>query len=358
MQNMNNKKVPGTWQRNALIALCAVLALILLALVFGTAYVHSLLNKMQYVAPEEEYTMSKQEASQQTSPDMETIDPSSTETLPQIGDVTVPTEPPFAPVKHGSHVVNILLVGQDRREGAGEYRQRSDSMILVSFNTSRNTITLTSFMRDQYVVIPGYGFNKLNAAYVFGGFNLLNKTLEQNLGVFVDGNVEVDFSSFTAIIEMLGGVEINLTQAEADYLNKGFGWNLVPGLNLLNGEQALNYARIREIDSDYQRSNRQRTVIISLINRYKNVPVSDMMNVLNAVLPMIRTNMTNDQILSYAGRFLPMLASARVDSMRIPVDGTFDSGYLQLDETHQDWFQYNIDFKTNYEILQQLFIKG
>lgn len=358
MQDKNNGKISGTWQRNALIALCAVLALIFLALVFGTAYVHSILNKMHYVAPEDEYTLSKQEASQQTNPDIETIDPDSTETLPQIGDVTVPTEPPFVPSRHGGHVVNILLVGQDRREDQGESRQRSDSMILLTFNTSRNTITLTSFMRDQYVIIPGYGFNKLNAAYAFGGFTLLNKTLEQNFGVFIDGNVEVDFASFTTIIDTLGGVEINLTQAEAEYLNNGFGWKLVPGVNLLNGEKALNYARIRMIDSDYQRANRQRTVIVSLINRYKNMPVSDMMNVLNVVLPMIRTNMTNDQILSYAGRFLPMLPSARVDSMRIPVDGTFDSGYLQLDATHQDWFQYNIDFKTNYEILQRLFVKG
>ena len=173
-----NNKGNSVWQRNVMIGLCVVLALVLIVLAFGTSYVHHLLNQINRFDPNDQATLSPSDVENMTDPDVETIDPDSTETMPGIEDVTVPTEPAYTPVKHGDHVVNILLVGQDRRPGEG--RQRSDSMILISFNTKKNTITLTSFMRDQYVQIPGYQNDKLNAAYAYGGFKLLNESLKVN----------------------------------------------------------------------------------------------------------------------------------------------------------------------------------
>ena len=115
-------------------------------------------------------------------------------------------------------LLNILLVGQDRREREG--RQRSDSMILCSINPDTKQISMISFLRDLYVQIPGgYSDNRLNAAYVFGGFPLLMDTLHTNFGVSIDGCFEVDFSGFQSVIDILGGVDIEMTSKEARTIN-------------------------------------------------------------------------------------------------------------------------------------------
>lgn len=353
--NKRTKTGFSNWKRNVLIALCAFLAVVLILLVFGTVYIHSLLNRLGRVDPDDQSTISASEAENMmaTDPELETMDPNSDESLPQLDEEMINLDG-VGHERHGSHVINILLVGQDRRPGEG--RQRSDSMILVTLNKSKNTLTLTSFMRDQYVEIPGYLPNKLNAAYAFGGFNLLNATLEHNFGVHVDGNVEVDFDGFTKIIDLLGGVEITLTQAEVDYLNVD-GYGLSAGKQLLSGEVALAYSRIRMIDTDYRRAERQRTVILSLLERYKQKPVTEMIAVLQDILPMITTDMSNSEILSLAGEVLPMLSGLQINSLRIPVDGTFDQGDVQVRKGLKNWFQYHIDFKANYQRLQKLFEK-
>ena len=369
MRGKNGKRTGTVWLQTGLAVLCAVLAFVLFALIFATAFVNRTLNQMNRVDPDKESALGSSEAEQiiASDPDLETIDPSSTETLPNIEDITFPTEPTSPtenngpqqptenadPLEKGEHVINIMLVGQDRRPGQG--RQRSDSMILVTINKSKGTITLTSFMRDQYVRIPGYKSNKLNSAYALGGFSLLNETLAVNFGVLVDGNVEVDFDGFQSVIDLLGGVEITLTQKEAEHLNEEYQYTLTAGKQLLNGEQALSYARIRKIDTDYQRAKRQRTVLLSLLNRYKDKPVSEMLGLLDDIMPMVTTNMTNAEIISLATEVLPMLSSSRIDTLRIPVDGTFDQGDVQVRPGLKNWFQYNIDFEANRKLLQQIF---
>ena len=115
-----------------------------------------------------------------------------------------------------SNIKSILLIGQDKREG--ESRQRSDSMILATLDKDQGTVSLTSFMRDLYVAIPGYSTTRINAAYAYGGMDLLDQTLEENFGVKIDGNVEVDFEVFQVLVDKVGGIDLELTQAEADYL--------------------------------------------------------------------------------------------------------------------------------------------
>lgn len=372
MRGKNGKRAGAVWLQTGLAVLCVVLAFVLFAMIFATAFVNRTLNQMNRVDPDKESALGSSEAEQLmgSDPDLETIDPSSTETLPNIEDITFPTEPasPTSPTENdgpqqptenadplekGDHVINIMLVGQDRRPGEG--RQRSDSMILATINKSKGTITLTSFMRDQYVRIPGYKSNKLNAAYALGGFSLMNETLAVNFGVLVDGNVEVDFDGFKSVIDLLGGVEITLTQAEAEHLNEEYQYTLTAGKQMLTGEQALSYARIRKIDTDYQRAKRQRTVLLSLLNRYKDKPVSEMLGLLDDIMPMVTTNMTNAEIISLATEVLPMLSSSRIDTLRIPVDGTFDQGDVQVRPGLKNWFQYNIDFEANRKLLEQIF---
>lgn len=371
MENNEQEYKTPRWKRGVMIALCAFLALVLFVMIFATAYVHYLLGHLNYVDPSNESTLSASQAIEimMTDPDRETIDPTSSETFVHIDDITFPTEPPAPtepqpsqpvqptePPVYGDHLVNILLVGQDRR--AGQARQRSDSMILASFNKSTGAITLTSFMRDSYVQIPGYGPNKLNAAYAFGGMKLLSQTLLLNFGVQVDGVVEVDFNGFKDVIDLLGGVDISMTRAEVEYLNACTDWNLSVGTNRLNGEQALFYARLREIDSDYRRAERQRNVLTALINRYKSQSLSQILGLMDDILPLVTTNMTNSEIIGYATEMFPMLAGARVNTLRIPVDGSFDQGYVMVSSGYRSWYQYNIDFAVNKQILMEIFKKA
>jgi LCP family protein required for cell wall assembly len=361
-----NTPKKGRIKRILLKVLVVFLAVLLLLVSAAMLYMNYLLNRINRNDPAVEHTVSSSEADAflGAGDDLIATTPPGTETLPDINDITFPTEPQTtapavtvpakpAPQIYGDHLVNIMLVGQDRREG--EIRARSDTMILVSFNKSDNTITLTSFMRDMYVQIPGYKPNKLNAAYALGGFSLMNETLAVNFGVLVDGNVEVDFDGFKDVIDLLGGVEITLTQAEADHLNEEYQYTLTPGKQYLNGEQALSYSRIRKIDTDYQRAKRQRTVLISLLNRYKEKPAAEMLALLDDILPMVTTNMTNAEIIGIAMEVLPMLSSSRIDTLRIPVDGTFQQGDVQVRPGLKNWFQYNIDFEANRKLLQQIF---
>lgn len=221
------------------------------------------------------------------------------------------------------HLINILLVGQDRREGEG--RQRSDSMILCSINTETNEVSMISFLRDLYVQIPGgYADNRLNATYAFGGFPLLNATLTKNFGISIDGNVEVDFSRFVDVIEAVGGVDINLSAAEANIVLK----NEAEGYYHLDGEQALTYARIRYIDSDFNRTQRQRNVLTAVFNKVKSMSLNDMLSVLDSILPSLTTDMTNTEIIATATKLFPLLQNAEFESYRIPADNAYYGAYI------------------------------
>lgn len=375
MKDKKEKK-PGRWKRVVLITLGVILALILIIGACIGVYVNYLLGKIGRVDMENESKLSSSEVEQMlsTDPDLIPVDPS--ESLPSLEEVTFPTEitEPSAPTEPGTetkpqtkpqppvqtkpkpeHVTNILLVGQDRRGNTG--RARSDSMILVTFNKKAGTITLTSFMRDAYVQIPGYKPNKLNHAFAYGGFSLLNKTLLVNFGVEVDGNVEVDFNSFKKLIDLMGGVDITLTEKEAEYLRNGSigKYEVYAGLNRLSGEEALMYARLREIDSDYQRANRQRKVLLSLAQAYKDQPVDQMLALLEEIMGMVTTNMSNQQIWDTALDLTPMLANAEYKTMQIPAHGTFRGGNVLVRPGLKAWFQYDIDFAANRKLLQNVF---
>lgn len=349
------------WKKVLLAIVLTLLGLIVAVVLAVLLYLNHLLNQITPYDAVNDVTVSSSEAEQivEEDPEAVTIDLEQEEQLPDISDVTFPQEQEEqSSTVNWDNVVNILLVGQDRRPGEG--RQRSDSMILVTFNKSKQTITLTSFMRDCYVQIPGYKANKLNAAYAFGGMSLLNQTLEQNFGVHVDGNIEVDFDGFQDVIDLLGGVDISLTEEEVSYMNNGLGLNgtdrqLSVGTNRLDGEQALVYARIRSIDSDYRRAERQRKVISSLIQRYKSQSLTTMLGLLEDILPLVVTNMDKGEIVDYTLELMPMLASCGVETLRIPVDGTFNQGIAKVRPGLAAWFQYDIDFSANRDRLYQVF---
>ena len=225
--------------------------------------------------------------------------------------------------KQDQDVLNILLVGRDQRES--DSVSRADSILLCSFRRSSKTLTLTSFLRDLYLPIPGHGSDRINAAYAYGGASLLRTTLTENFEIPIDGCIEVDFSQFSRIIDTLGGVQIQLRQDEAEFINKETGGSLSQGTHLLTGEEALVYSRIRKLDSDgdFSRTDRQRKVVSAIVSAYRNAGLPALMKLLKQVMPMISTDMTDSRLLLLALEVFPMVPDLSMSSQSIPAAGTY-----------------------------------
>ena len=226
-------------------------------------------------------------------------------------------------------VINVLLIGCDSR--SQNDRGRSDSMILLSLNRKTQQISMVSLMRDSYVQIPGYSNNKINAAYSFGGHELLDQTIEQNYGVHIDYNVVVDFSGFSEIVDDLDGIDIELTSGEAQYLNDDIDTdvsNLSEGVNHLDGKTALAYARARHVSTgteadDFGRTYRQRVVLMTIYHTLMSKSWTDILTIMNdSIFPCIATDMNSAQILSLGLEFYNM-GIENIQSYRLPADNEF-----------------------------------
>ena len=221
-------------------------------------------------------------------------------------------------------MTNLLLIGQDRRDG--EARARSDCMILCTFQPDEGRLTMTSFLRDLYVEIPGHGHNRLNAAYAIGGTELLSKTLTHNFGVTIDGCVEADFTQFPKLIDTLGGIQITLRQDEADHINAHTsGPALQEGTQWLTGEQALAYSRIRTLDDDgdFSRTGRQRAILTTLFQRFRNTNLPELMALFRNCADMLSTDMPKRELLALAMGICPSLSHLEITSKQIPAEGTY-----------------------------------
>ena len=193
-------------------------------------------------------------------------------------------------------ITNILLVGVDGNNM--EKGNRSDAMMIATIDEKNNDIRITSLARDTYVDIEGYSTEKLTHAYAYEGASLLINTIKNNFGIDVDKYVAVSFESFEKITDILGGVEINVSEKEVSQINGVKN----SGIQIWNGSQALAYSRIRYIDSAYERDNRQRTVIEALYNKFANGSSGNIMDIANEVLRYTKTNMAPLEIVSIANK--------------------------------------------------------
>ena len=242
----------------------------------------------------------------------------------------------------GDENLSFLLIGEEAiGEDDSGANGRSDSMMVLTVNTEKKTVKLISFMRDLYVNIPGYGYNRLNASYQLGGSELVGRTLNANFGIYVDGYVKVDFDGFSDIIDAIGGVEVTLTDEEALYLNttnyisKKKYRTVVAGKQTLNGNQALGYCRVRkracitgETD-DYGRTARQRLVIEDIFKKVKKMRLFDMLGLAYDALPMITTDISKKDIISYV-KLAASLNLKKIETSRIPVNGAFTGQEVKL----------------------------
>lgn len=323
----NKKKV----MKKLIITLCCIVGVLLILAGVAAVWINSLLGRIgsldnsPTLSPEQLESLLAQ---------TDALDPDYTGPVYNAGDITLPTIPADIIVP-SENVINILLVGQDRREG--QPRLHSDAMILCTINKAKKTLTMTSFMRDMWVPIPGYGEQRINTTYMIDGFDLLNKTLEHNFGVSADYNVEIDFSGFMTTVDLVGGVDVELTKQEAEYLNRrgnwdieeNMGWTLTEGMNHLTGSQALAYSRIRDIGDDFARTGRQRTVLMALIDAATKMPSTELYGLVQTLLPLFSTDMSKGQILGLAVDMLPMITELELVSQRIPMDGQFSYAKIE-----------------------------
>lgn len=230
-------------------------------------------------------------------------------------------------------VFDLLLIGTDAT--TEEETGRSDAMVLLRLDAEAGEIRLISFLRDLYVRIPGHGRNRLNAAYVFGGAELLMDTLEENFGVRADAWAEVDFSRLVKVIDRIGGVEAEVSEAERRQLNgilahynrdvgdgEKDGLLKQTGLVTLTGKQALCYSRIRKIDGDFQRTSRQREVIEGAFRKVTALDAWSLMVLAIENLDAVKTNLSAWEII----RLIPMALRARnasFASMTVPMEGAW-----------------------------------
>lgn len=220
-------------------------------------------------------------------------------------------------------ISNVLVIGLDRE---ADGHSRSDVMIVVSINEETGRIALTSLLRDTYLTIPGYPNNRLNAAYAFGGVSLLQKTIKQNFDIEIDRYITVDFEAFTTVINILGGIELELT--DMDCKNVFPGQNKPAGKYNLNAEEALTYTRWRKGSDDFDRTSRQRTVMLTVIRRMLGMSLSELTSVMEQTLPLVSTDLTEADCYSILFHVVD-LASYEFSSARIPYPGTWE--YATID---------------------------
>ncbi len=223
-----------------------------------------------------------------------------------------------------SDVRNILFIGSDARDGLSG--KRSDSMILFSIDKKHKKLKLTSFMRDSYVYIPSKQYKtRLNAAYSFGGEQLLIDTLEYNFKVKIDDFVMVDYTVFEDFINLLGGLTIeDVTEAEAEYMRVEVNRpKFKAGTNHVDGRTALWYCRIRYLDNDFRRTERQRKVITSIIKTAAQRNIFELIDIVEQVLPNISTNLTKNDLISLAMGAVVQYMHYDIVQQQIPADKTW-----------------------------------
>lgn len=346
---MGNKKKKSVGKIIGIVIGCIVAALAVFALSCYLILIHYI-NKRNYVPTNENFTILDETPSfledvlnpsstqSATDSDKEEIESYKNNLESQAGTTADSDEEVV------SDVYNILLVGSDVRPD--EEVGRSDTMILVSINKETKRIVATSFLRDTYVKIPIKNeFHKLNAAYAYGGIELLFETLQYNYGITVDKYVAVDFLSFIDAIDILGGLDVQVYEDElywfnqyihasnllvepperedSDYVDHADG-----SYQHLNGKQALAYARFRYVgNGDFTRTDRQRRVVQEIFNKVKTMDVGTIIKLLDEIIPQITTNLDTNECLELIA-MIPDISKYEVVSWHIPDE---DFKYMTID---------------------------
>lgn len=255
-------------------------------------------------------------------------------------------------------VINVLLIGNDSRLAGDD--GRSDAMILVSISDKTKTITMTSLLRDMYVDIPGHDGNRLNAAYSYGGAQLLMQTIEHNFDIPVHRYALVNFQAFANLVDAVGGVDLELTNDEVQYVN-GYlmEYNQLEGKDLatdfldpassgelhLNGPQALAYTRNRYIGTDFGRTERQRKVLSAVIARLPQAVLKNGGELADGLFPNLTTNLKQTECYSLSLNAWKFVGYKMVQQC-VPAEGTYSN------ESIRGMDVLKVDFDANRQFLK------
>ncbi len=249
-------------------------------------------------------------------------------------------------LKHDDDVYNILIIGTDERESQENYR--SDTMILASIDKKNGKIKLTSFLRDMWTYIPARDRSaKLNATCSYGGPQMVMDTLEYHFKVKIDKYVMINFDVFKTVINDLGGITLTITEAEAANITKEAGFNCKSGTRLVKGRTALWYARIRHLDSDFNRTARQRKVIQAVIDKAKQSSIPTLMKVLDDVLPEIQTDINKTEMAKLGVNAFLKYLNYDIEEQQIPAKGTWSNAWVGSQQV------LKADFDENEKILKK-----
>lgn len=310
----------------ALRILCLIFSILFLLGGGAMVYYYALLNSMNF----EDFTAPSSDKSDSVS---------ATVSAEMTGDGTQLTIGD-GQLLQDSKVLNVMLFGEDNSDG--DEHGRTDTMIMMSIDNWHKKLKLTSFQRDTYVYIPGYGQNKINAAYTYGGPKLTIETIETNFGIKIDRYAVVDFDSFIEIIDTLGGIDMEVTQDEIDYINYQMYKNeqvdnpktitSAPGMVHLNGQEALWYARNRGLSTnedgneigidgdDWDRTSRQRKLLEKMFNDLKGADLTKIVSIVSSVGPMVTTNLKKDEITALVSH-APTYLTYTVEQSYVPTEG-------------------------------------
>ena len=333
-----NEKKKKPVKRVVISVICCILAALMIISGTGCVVLYSFLSSYNYQAIDSE---------------MSNLTSKSEPGVP--GKETNNTNAYEGKLKTDNNILNVLLIGADTRRG--ETKGNSDTMILLSIDTKNKKLKLLSFMRDTWVTIPGYDDNKLNAAFTFGGAELTVKTIQANYGILIDRYAIVDFKSFKNIIDKLGGIDVELTQEEVDYIDwqtwtnnqadtrnelDAYSYEYKPNSKgdevakvHLNGRQALWHARNRGEDGicsgdDYVRTLRQRNVIGIVINKLKKTDTTTLLSTISEIGSMITTNLKSSEIIQLANN-LSKYFKYEIVSQSAPDSDSFGTDYVYSD---------------------------
>ena len=271
-------------------------------------------------------------------------------------------------------ITNILLTGTDARPG--EKASRTDSMMILTIDNKNKSVKLTSLARDTYVQLPGKHKSKLNTAYFWGQEPMLFETIENEFGINLDKIVQVDFNALMSIVDVLGGVEVNIPQNNLSEINKYAreSYNLYTssskgefkqitssGKQLLNGYQALGFSRVRKVDSAIARDERQQEVLMAIADKTKSMSPAKYPQLLNTVLPYVKTNLSSAEIMKLGISALGIINSSDdikkaefpiIDNVHVKGGIYKNAGWVWLYDVNstvvlQDFIYNDVDMKSH-----------
>ena len=268
------------------------------------------------------------------------VDPD--EVDPNADDVQIARED-----QRDKDVVNVLLIGSDSRDPNAELG-RSDTMILASFNNNQKKATALSFLRDSLVEIDGHGQSKLGHTFAYGGVGLTINTINKQFDLDVQDYVIVNFENLVGIIDQLGGIQVVLTEEEAEYYRQNGMPDIVAGNVTLTGSQALAHARNRSLDNDFGRTERQRDVIYGIYNKVlQQKDPGTVMSLISYCMTQVKTNMSVTEIYDLAMDVLSV-DNLKTQQAAVPAEGTYEFG------TYEDMSVLNIDLEANKKKIEEL----